>query len=86
MKSRPIKLSTWSMMAEGTSIDELDTAVLAMPRGDVIQPVGRIRRLLDGKGFPLVIDLLDNDSPVYKSYGMKRLRWYKSIGADVEEG
>lgn len=84
-KERQVLLSTFSMMGEGTSIDDLDTAVLAMPRKDVIQPVGRIRRLLDGKRFPLVIDLVDNDSWVYKRYAFARLKWYRSIEAEVEE-
>lgn len=84
-KSRPVLLSTFSMMSEGTSIDELDTCLLAMPRGDVVQPVGRVRRLKEDKRFSLVIDLVDDDSPVFKSYAMKRLRWYKSLKCEIEE-
>ena len=84
-RDRQVLLSTFGMMSEGTSIDELDTAILCMPRSDVIQAVGRIRRLLADKRFSLVIDLVDEDSHVYKGYSMKRLKWYRSIKCQVEE-
>jgi len=84
-KVRPILLSTYNMMSEGTSLDWLDTAVLAMPRSDVAQAVGRIRREFDDKLFPVVMDVVDDDSPVFSGYAGSRLRWYNSIGAEVKD-
>ena len=84
-KGKPIILTTYQMMGEGTSIDWVDTAILAMPRSDVRQPVGRIRREFENKRFPLVFDIVDRDSPVYKSYANSRNNWYKEIGAEVKE-
>jgi superfamily II DNA or RNA helicase len=82
-KTRPIIFATYSMMSEGTSLDWLDTCLLAMPRSNVVQTVGRIRRVHDHKRPPVVIDLVDNDSPVFQSYAKSRQRWYQSIGAEI---
>jgi len=84
-KAKPVLLTTFSMMSEGTSIDWLDTAILAMPRSTVVQPVGRIRREYPGKMPPVVMDVVDHDSPVFSGYAANRVRWYNSIGAEVVE-
>lgn len=83
-KAKPILFTTYSMMAEGTDIPWLDLCVLAMPRSNVIQPVGRVRREYPDKAQPVVIDIQDHDSPVFSGYAGKRLAWYKSIGADIK--
>lgn len=82
-KGRPILLTTYGMMGEGTDIPWLDTCVLAMPRSQVKQPVGRVRREYEDKLFPAVIDYLDKDSPVFDGYSYSRMKFYKSIGAEV---
>jgi superfamily II DNA or RNA helicase len=84
-KLKPILFTTYNMMGEGTSIDWLDTAILAMPRANVAQPVGRIRREYEDKRFPVVMDVLDDDSPVLAKFGHARLKWFKSIGAEVKD-
>lgn len=76
-------LTTYGMMGEGTDRDDFDTCFLCMPRANVLQPVGRIRRQHEGKRSPVVFDFLDDDSPVFKGYGFGRLKWYVSIKADV---
>jgi len=84
-KVKPIVFTTFAMMSEGTSLDWLDTCILAMPRSTVTQPVGRIRREYPDKGDPVVMDVVDHDSPVFSGYSNGRLRWYASIGAEVKE-
>lgn len=84
-KAKPIILTTYGMMGEGTSIDWLDTCVLGMPRSVVTQPVGRVRREYDSKGEPVVMDVIDDDSPVFLNYAASRLKWYKSIGATIKD-
>ena len=84
-KTRPILFTTYSMMSEGTSLDWLDTCILAMPRSHVIQPVGRIRRDYAGKHPPVVIDVMDTDSPVFEGYSKSRAKWYEAIGCIVKE-
>jgi superfamily II DNA or RNA helicase len=85
VKTRPIIFTTYAMMSEGTNIPWLDTAILAIPRSDVRQAVGRIRREYEEKKFPVVLDFMDLDSPVFYGYANKRRDWYKSIGAEVVE-
>lgn len=85
VKVRPIIFTTFAMMNEGTSIDWLDTCTIAMPRSDVRQSVGRIRREWENKKFPVVFDFMDLDSPVFYGYANKRRDWYISIGAEVVE-
>lgn len=82
---KPILLTTYTMMGEGTDIPWLDTCVLAMPRSNVKQPVGRIRREYDGKLDPVVMDLMDHDSPVFSNYAATRAKWYGSIGAEMKD-
>jgi superfamily II DNA or RNA helicase len=84
-KVKPIIWTTYSMMSEGTSIDWLDTCILAIPRSNVTQPVGRIRREYPDKGEPVVMDIADHDSPVFSGYAASRVRWYQSLGCDVKE-
>lgn len=83
VKVKPLILTTWGMMSEGTSIDWLDCCILAMPRSNVVQAVGRIRREYPEKKQPVVIDIQDPDSPVLDDYNQKRAWWYRSIGAQV---
>lgn len=85
VKVKPVIFTTYAMMAEGTDIPWLDCCILAMPRSNVIQPVGRIRREFPDKGVPVVMDVCDHDSPVFSGYAANRLKWYKSIGAEVKD-
>lgn len=82
---KDVLFSTYIMLGEGTDIPWLDTAILAMPRSNVTQPVGRIRRSFEGKHDPVVVDLVDNDSLVFAGYAASRLKWYKSIGCEVKD-
>jgi superfamily II DNA or RNA helicase len=84
-KVKPILFTTYVMMGEGTSLDWLDTAIIGMPRKSVTQPVGRIRREYDGKGFPTVMDVQDHDSPVFSAYAAARVDWYRKIGCEIKE-
>lgn len=82
-KTAKVMFATYKMCSEGTNIPWLDTAVLAAPRGDVNQIVGRIRREYPGKQEPLVYQPAYMDSPVFASYVGQNLKWYQSLGAKV---
>ncbi|WP_162742352.1 DEAD/DEAH box helicase [Nitratireductor sp. OM-1] len=84
-KVKPILFTTYAMMGEGTSIDWLDTCILAMPRAAPLQAVGRIRREYPDKKEPVVMDVIDADSPVFLAYSNSRAKWYSSIGAEVKD-
>jgi superfamily II DNA or RNA helicase len=85
VKVKPVILTTYGMMAEGTNIPWLDTCIFAMPRSNVIQAAGRIRRVYENKGDPVIMDILDEDSPVFSSYGDTRLQWFKKIGCVIKD-
>lgn len=82
---RPIVLTTYKMCGEGTDFPWLDTCILAMPLSNVAQPVGRIRRQYENKRHLIVMDIVDEDSPVFSKYSDNRRKWYESIGAEVLE-
>jgi len=84
-KTRPVIFTTYGMCSEGTDLPWLDTCLLAMPRSNVIQPVGRIRRQCEGKRLPVVIDMVDTDSPVFMSYARARMKWYQNLGSEVHD-
>lgn len=74
-----IIFATYSMAEEGLDIDGLNTLVLATPKKNIIQSIGRIMRkpIKEGDISPLVIDIVDNLS-VFKNWGNIRLKYYDS--------
>jgi hypothetical protein len=81
--AKQLVITTFGMMAEGTDKPKLDTCVLTMPRSNIKQAIGRVLRLHEGKQQPVVVDLVDDDSPVFKGYARARLKVYAEIGAEV---
>jgi superfamily II DNA or RNA helicase len=81
-KQKPLIFATYAYTAEATDIPWLDTMVMATPRSDVEQIVGRILREHKGKRFPLVLDLVD-PLKVFRNYAKKRAGWYGDIGAET---
>ena len=70
-------LSTYHYASEGIDIPRLDTLIMATPRGNVEQTVGRILRPYPNKKIPLVIDIKDPFS-LFEGMAWKRFRYYKS--------
>jgi len=83
-KVKRVMLATYGKMSEGTDVPRLDTCVFATPRSHVVQIAGRITREFVGKEDPLIIDLIDEDSDVFKGYAKTRADWYARLGAKVE--
>lgn len=73
------------MTAEATDIPRMDTLVMATPKSDVRQIVGRILRPHKDKAEPLVLDVIDFSSNVFSSYWRSRRKWYLSVGAEVSD-
>lgn len=82
-EKKKVLLSTYMYTSEGTDIPSIDTLVMATPKSNVVQIVGRILREHDTKKEPLVIDFIDSDSAVLLGYANKREEWYKSKKAVV---
>lgn len=76
-----LKIATVGAAGEGTNWPDVDTVILATPVANPAQLVGRALRDLPGKKTPVVVDLVDSDSPVLRGYQASRARWYSSIGA-----
>ena len=81
----PIILTTYKMASEGTNIPDTDTCVLGTPKADVVQAVGRIRRIVEGKKQPVVFDLVDVGHQLFVDYYRARCKWYQSINAPIVE-
>lgn len=94
MKAEDLKVSeakqiiggTFGYSSEGLDIKGLNTLILASPKSDVVQVVGRILRDKpeDREYVPLVIDIVDNFS-MFVGQGKKRLAYYKKCKYDVED-
>jgi superfamily II DNA or RNA helicase len=72
----PVIIGTYQASGEGFDVPELDTLILATPKSDVEQAVGRILRQKN-KNEPIVIDIVDSFS-IFKGQYYKRRKFYKT--------
>jgi len=75
--SKSLVLGTYAMASEGMNVPELNTLVLASPKSDIIQSVGRIlrKKAEDRDKTPLVIDILDKHPSLVRQ-SKKRVTFY----------
>jgi superfamily II DNA or RNA helicase len=79
----PIVIATFQLAHEGLDIPVLDTVILATPKSDIKQSIGRIMRETAGKlNDPLIFDVADHWS-VFFAMHRKRLKVYKECGFDI---
>ena len=80
-EGKRVVFGTFAMAAEGMDIPALDTLVLASPKSEIEQPVGRILRVKadERERVPRVIDVVDAFS-VFAAQAAKRRRYYKKCG------
>lgn len=81
-KQRRVVLGTYKMCSTGTDVPVWDTLVMATPRADVKQAIGRVLRSLAGKKQPVIFDLVDADA-IFQGFHLSRLKQYYSVGAEV---
>jgi superfamily II DNA or RNA helicase len=81
-KEKPVILATYRMVSTGTNVPKWDTLVLATPRSDVKQMIGRVLRFLTDKKQPVILDLLDDDKLLH-NFHLSRLRQYYAVGAEI---
>ena len=73
-EEKQVVLATYAMAAEALDIKTLNTLVMATPKTDIVQSVGRILREKHEK--PLVVDIVDKHD-VFQNQWTKRRRYYK---------
>tara|TARA_A100001011_G_C14015809_1_gene717353 strand:- start:48 stop:815 length:768 start_codon:yes stop_codon:yes gene_type:complete len=72
-ESKKIIIATYAMAEEGLDIKSLSTLIMASPKVNVTQAVGRILRKADGE--KLIIDIVDQH-PIFERHWKKRKTWY----------
>ena len=82
--SKKILIATYSMCKEGFDVASLNTLVMATPRPDIDQIVGRILRTEKSKRtvHPLIVDIVDS---TFRRQFQTRLKLYKDRNYVVEE-
>lgn len=73
-ESKQIVLATYAMASEALDIKTLSTLVMASPKTDITQSVGRILRMKHIN--PIIIDIIDKHSP-FQNQWQQRKRYYK---------
>ena len=83
-QEKNVILGTFSMASEGMDIPKLNTMILASPKSDIVQSVGRIlRQKKETRKFtPLIIDI-DDDFSTFKNQSKKRLAYYNKCKYDI---
>jgi superfamily II DNA or RNA helicase len=79
-ESRKVIIATYAMASEGLDIQTLTTLIMASPKTDVCQSVGRILRVKHGR--PLVIDIVDQQD-IFKNQWYKRRAYYVKQNYDI---
>lgn len=81
----PVVIATFQLAHEGLDIPALDTVILATPKSDIKQSIGRIMRETKGKlHAPLIYDIVDQWSVFFSMY-QKRLKVYREGGFETEK-
>jgi superfamily II DNA or RNA helicase len=81
----PVVVATFQLAHEGLDIPALDTVILATPKSDIKQSIGRIMRETKGKvNDPLIYDIADHWSVFFAMY-RKRLKVYREGGFELSE-
>ena len=79
-----VLLGTFPMANEGLDIPTLNGLILATPKSDIIQSVGRISRVVHKDIQPLIIDIVDQFS-MFERQGGKRFQVYKKKKYEIED-
>ena len=83
-ENKRVIFATYAIASEGYDQKGLDTLILATPRSDITQSVGRILRdkEIDRQNVPLVVDVYDGYSIFLRQY-QKRKAFYKKHNYNI---
>ena len=77
-KECDIILATTPMLSLGTDIPTLKALIFATPLSNVMQTIGRTRRILKGAKTPFVYDIIDTEYEETVRWARNRRKFYKS--------
>lgn len=78
---RKIILGTYGSAGMGVDIPRLSALVLATPRADIEQAVGRVLR----QGSPVVVDVVDMASGIMVGWSRKRKTFFRQITDEIQD-
>ena len=81
-ETKQIIIATYAMAAEALDIKTLTTLIMATPKTDIEQAVGRILR--EKHSQPVVVDIIDSHD-VFQKQWIKRKKFYKSQNYKIIE-
>jgi len=81
-ESCQVIIATYAMAAEALDIKSLTTLIMATPKTDITQAVGRILRVKHER--PLIIDIIDSHD-IFKRQWAKRKKFYKTQNYTVTQ-
>ena len=73
-ESKKVIIATYAMAAEGLDIKTLTTLIMATPKTDIEQSVGRILR--EKHSSPIVVDIVDKHD-IFQKQWYKRKKFYE---------
>ena len=82
-------LATGRYIGEGFDDARLDTLFLTLPvswKGTLVQYAGRLHRLHPGKREVRIVDYVDGQIPMLARMFERRLRGYRSMGYEENDG
>jgi superfamily II DNA or RNA helicase len=74
-ETKQVVIATYAMAEEALDIKSLNTLIMASPKTDVTQAVGRILR--EKHGQPLIVDIVDSHDTFVRQWS-KRKKYYQS--------
>jgi len=80
--TKQVVLSTYMMSSEALDIPSLSTLILASPKTDIIQCVGRILRKKHDS--PIIVDIIDSHS-TFQNQWTKRKEYYKKCNYKIQK-
>jgi superfamily II DNA or RNA helicase len=76
---KKIIFGSYGAMGIGVNIPRFTALVMATPRADVVQNVGRVLR----KGTPIVVDIVDMTSGIMVGWARARMKFYNKLTKDI---
>jgi superfamily II DNA or RNA helicase len=80
---RKIILATYGSAGLGADLPRLSAVVMATPRADVEQPVGRVLRKEQAEP-QVIIDIVDTASHIMVGWAHARMKLYKRIASKID--